>query len=77
MQINWANGDKPKMRERRLRSVNCNGAVKQRGVKYTGLEQGVGVYEKEIHTKRINAVCGHNVEFQNVKPDGMVTTRVN
>jgi hypothetical protein len=43
MQTNHANGGKPKMRENRLRSVNCNGALKQRGVKYTGLKQGVGV----------------------------------
>jgi len=24
----------------------------------------------ERHTKRINALRGHNVEFENVKPDG-------
>jgi hypothetical protein len=46
MQIKRENGDKPKMRERRLRSVNCHGALKQRGVKCTGLKQGIGVYRK-------------------------------
>jgi hypothetical protein len=25
----------------------------------------------EIHTKHINTVCGQNVEFFNVKPDGI------
>jgi len=48
MQINRANGDKPKTRARRLRSVNRHGALKQRGVKYTGLKQGVGVYGKIV-----------------------------
>jgi len=48
MQINQANGGKSKMRERRLRSVNYHRALKQRGVKYTGLKQGVGVCGKIV-----------------------------
>jgi hypothetical protein len=46
MQINRANGGKPKMREYRLRSVICHGALKQRCVKYTGLKQGLVYMEK-------------------------------
>jgi hypothetical protein len=38
MQINRANGDKPKVKERRLRSVICQGALKQRGINYAGLK---------------------------------------
>jgi len=37
------------------------------------LKQGVGVYGKFVIQryvqKNINAVCGYNVEFQNIKPD--------
>jgi len=29
----------------------------------------IAVYS-QIHTKHINTVCGQNVEFLNVKPDG-------
>jgi hypothetical protein len=29
----------------------------------------IAVYS-EIHTKHINSLCGQNVEFANVKPDG-------
>jgi len=56
MQINRANDDKPKKRERRLRSVNGHGAWKQRGVKYTGLKQGVGVYGKFVIQRYIQNI---------------------
>jgi hypothetical protein len=37
-------GVKPKMRERKLRSsVNSQGALKRKGVKQTGVKQGLGV----------------------------------
>jgi hypothetical protein len=29
----------------------------------------------EIHTKHINALCGQNVEFVNVKPGGTYSNR--
>jgi hypothetical protein len=38
------NGVKPKMRERKLGSgVNWEGVLKQKGVKQTGVKQGLGV----------------------------------
>jgi hypothetical protein len=30
----------------------------------------------EIHTKHINTLCGQNVEFMNVKPEGIYSNQL-
>ena len=44
MQVNQSKGVKLKMRESTFRThINWQGALKQKGVKQTGLKQGLGV----------------------------------
>lgn len=49
MQISQPKGIKPKMREHKLRTgVNWKGALKQKGIKQTGIKQGLGVFNSSI-----------------------------
>jgi hypothetical protein len=49
MQINQPKGVKMKMREHKLRrGINWKGALKQKGIKQTGIKQGLGVFNPSI-----------------------------
>jgi len=49
MQINQPKGIKPRTREHKLRTVvPWKGALKQKGIKQTGMKQGLGLFNSSI-----------------------------
>jgi hypothetical protein len=47
MEINWSKSIKLKMRGLTLRNgVDCQGVLKQKGIKQMGIKQGLGVFRR-------------------------------